>query len=158
MAPKRIPIPIRIIEKVSKEGGACWLWSGCCGNDGYGVMGVGRKQKRVHRMAYECFVGPIPDGMLVCHTCDVPRCVNPDHLFLGTPKDNTADMVKKGRKPIVSRDLHHNSKLTSDQVKDLIRLRDSGKKLQELASVYGISFGTVSQIYLKEAKSGTGNI
>jgi hypothetical protein len=108
-------------------------------------------------MAYECFVGEIPDGMLVCHTCDVPGCVNPEHLFLGMPKDNTADMIKKGRKPIMPRDLHHNSKLTSDQVEELIRLRASGKKLQELSNMYGISFGTVSQIYLKETKNGTRN-
>ena len=157
MAPKRIPISVRIMEKVSKEGGACWLWSGCCGKDGYGVMGVGRKQKRAHRMAYECFVGEIPDGMLVCHTCDVPRCVNPEHLFLGMPKDNTADMVKKGRKYIIPRELHHQSKLTSEQVKELVSLRSSGRKLRELADMYGISFATVSQIHLKETRNGTGN-
>lgn len=157
MAPKRIPISIRIMANVSKEGGACWLWNGSCGKDGYGVMRVGREQKRAHRMAYECFVGEISDGMLVCHTCDVPKCVNPEHLFLGTPKDNTADMMKKGRKYVMSRELHHNSKLTSEQVKELVSLRSSGKKLRELADMYGISFKTVSQIYLKETRNGTGN-
>jgi hypothetical protein len=97
MAPKRIPISIRIMAKVSKEGGACWLWNGSCSKDGYGVMGVGRSQKRAHRMAYECFVGEIPDGMLVCHTCDVPKCVNPDHLFLGNRTDNMKDCATKRR-------------------------------------------------------------
>lgn len=157
MAPKRIPISIRIMAKVSKEGGACWLWNGSCSKDGYGVMGVGRSQKRAHRMAYECFVGEIPDGMLVCHTCDVPKCVNPDHLFLGTSKENAADMVKKGRNYVTPREKHHHSKLTPNQVTELVDLRKSGKKLAELAKMYGIHFGTVSQIYLKETRDGTRN-
>jgi hypothetical protein len=108
-------------------------------------------------MAYECFVGEIPDGMLVCHTCDVPKCVNPDHLFLGTSKENAADMVKKGRNYVTPREKHHHSKLTPNQVTELVDLRRSGKKLAELAKMYDIHFGTVSQIYLKETRDGTRN-
>lgn len=157
MPPKRIPMHIRIANSVSKEGGSCWIWNRSRDKDGYGVLSVGRKQKRAHRMAYECFVGEIPSGMLVCHTCDVPACVNPDHLFLGTWEENTADMIKKGRKYVIPRERHHHSKLTPNQVAELVDLRRSGKKLGELAKMYGIHFGTVSQIYLKETRDGTRN-
>ena len=157
MAPRRIPISIRIMAKVSKEGGACWLWNGSCTKDGYGVMGVGRSQKRAHRMAYECFVGEIQDGMLVCHACDVPKCVNPDHLFLGTSKDNAIDRNKKGRSNPPTRPNHPRARLTNDQVAQLVKLRESGKTLKEIAGIYGIHFATVSQIYLKETRNGTRN-
>ena len=157
MAPKRIPISDRILNRVAKQEGACWLWQGSFGKDGYGVMGVDKLQKRVHRVAYECFVGQIPDGMLVCHTCDTPACVNPDHLFLGTPKENTMDMIQKNRKYVMKRAAHHASKLTDKQVSELVTMRRSGGKLKEIAAKYGIHFATVSQIYLKEIKDGTEN-
>lgn len=70
--------------------GGCWLWPV---KSGYGVF----KGKRAHRLSYEAFVGPIPDGLFVCHKCDVPACCNPDHLFVGTALDNSRDMVAKGR-------------------------------------------------------------
>jgi len=106
-------------------------------------------------LAYECFVGEIPDGMLVCHTCDVPKCVNPDHLFLGTSKDNVKDMIEKGRKHTIPREKHHFSKLTNEQVAELVALRRSGEKLKDLAKIYGITYQTVSDIYLKEIRDGT---
>jgi len=79
----------------------CWLWIGPTSNGRYGALGVGSKPKEVrfkaHRIAWEIFFGPIPEGMKVLHTCDNPPCVNPFHLFLGTQKDNTQDAIRKGR-------------------------------------------------------------
>ena len=77
----------------------CHIWMGCVCKDGYGRLGAVPKgtPQLPHRKAYEQFVGPIPDGLKVCHRCDVPSCVNPDHLFLGTQKDNLRDMFAKGR-------------------------------------------------------------
>jgi hypothetical protein len=79
----------------------CQIWQGDRGgkHDGYGRFRRAGKWVRAHRLAWEQANGPIPDGMLVCHHCDVPLCINPKHLFLGTHQDNTDDMVRKGRQP-----------------------------------------------------------
>ena len=80
----------------------CWLWTGCRKPSGYGnaYLRMGKRRARhtpAHRLSYETFCGPIPPGMHVAHKCDVPPCINPDHLFLATPKENVQDCIRKGR-------------------------------------------------------------
>lgn len=75
----------------------CWSWLGERNEDGYGKLSVGLKKKFAHRVSWEIHKGPIPPGLCVCHGCDNPSCVNPDHLYVGTHKQNMEDKARKGR-------------------------------------------------------------
>lgn len=98
----------RFLAKVFKEDGdGCWVWVGAAPiRGGYGTIRVGNRAMKAHRLSYEIYKGPIPAGMNVCHKCDHPYCVKPDHLFLGTHADNMRDMLAKGRQGKVDPVLH----------------------------------------------------
>lgn len=94
-----LPPEVRFSNKYEiNETTDCWEWQAATNNIGYGMFrwetGI---MRTAHRVSYELFKGLIPKGMIVCHTCDNPKCVNPDHLWIGTNKDNYDDMVRKGR-------------------------------------------------------------
>lgn len=132
----------RLLSQVERADG-CWEWRGRKVR-GYGVMNVHRGDRatkyvrytmlRVHRYMYSEFVGPIPNGALVCHRCDNRSCVNPDHLFVGTPADNSRDMVRKGRQARGVR--NSQSKLTPGDVR---AIRASPLSLRAIADRYGMS-------------------
>ncbi len=82
------------VERIPESG--CWIWTGA-GSDRYGHFKFGKRLSLAHRASYAMFVGPVPDGMEVCHKCDIGWCVNPTHLFLGTHTENMQDAVRKGR-------------------------------------------------------------
>ena len=95
----------RFVAMVGPEdpGTGCWPWLGCLTGGGYGQIRNSGRYQQAHRAAWELKYGPIPEGLVVCHRCDNPRCVRPDHLFLGTATDNMRDMYSKGRHPRASR-------------------------------------------------------
>ncbi len=141
------------VERVTESG--CHLWTGRVEKSGYGRIEKkikGKKHRfRAHRIAWEQVNGPIPEGMFICHRCDVRSCVNPGHLFIGTHEDNMADMVRKGRSAS-SLGISKNSGLANGRVKlteEQIRLiRDDVRMQKVIAGEYGITQSTVSKIKL----------
>lgn len=123
----------------------CWLWTGTIGHYGYGVGGSGYRTPRfrAHRLAWELANGrPVPLGMDVCHRCDNPPCVNPDHLFVGTRLDNMQDARRKGRLAIGSR--HGQAKLSEDDVLSAVRMLRAGVRQSVVARSIGVSASTIS--------------
>lgn len=127
----------RFMAKVEPEPNTgCWLWTGAMSR-GYGYMRRGRRMVQAHRIAYETFVGPIPDGLCVLHRCDTRACVNPTHLFLGTLTDNNRDRAAKGRSAVGERS--GQSKLTAEDVLAIRARAAAGESQRGLAREYGIS-------------------
>jgi hypothetical protein len=142
----------RFLDKVVlDENTGCWEW--CASKDrGYGQLKAAGKILKAHRVAYELFIGKIPEGMFVCHTCDNPGCVNPAHLFVGTHQDNMDDMRRKGRRKgrgtKAKGEKHYLAKLTESQVREIRELYTPyGKYSQsKLAEMFGVSPMTISDI------------
>lgn len=88
-------LKLKAHTKISERG--CWEWQGWVHPRGYAWMGYRGRSWKAHRLAYTLWKGPIPEGMVICHTCDIRHCVNPDHLFMGTYDTNNKDMAAKGR-------------------------------------------------------------
>lgn len=132
----------------------CFEWSGARNAKGYGLIIFEGKQRYAHRVVCATVLGPIPDGMCVCHKCDNPCCVNPDHLFVGTPADNSADMAAKGRGKggVLVGEKHWKSRLTASQVQDIRREYAVGGVRQiDLARQYGVAQAYISEIIRGEA-------
>ena len=123
----------------------CWEWQGCKTKDGYGVIKIKGRTKRVHRIAYRIFNGDFDPSLCICHKCDNPSCCNPNHLFVGTQKDNIRDMVAKGRSN--KGEKNPLSKLTKEDIFDIRRLYRIGNLTQqEIADKFGVNQQTISKI------------
>jgi HNH endonuclease len=145
LAPKKPPRdPVeRFWPKVDKRTpDECWEWRGPRGTNGYGQFWLNGTTVGAHRFSYKLAKGPLPEGQFVCHRCDNPPCVNPDHLFAGTATDNAQDRATKGR----SGDQPLRILLPGDVAE--IRLRYAGKGVTQkaLATEYGVSQGHISDI------------
>lgn len=152
--PKGLPIKQRFMTHVKKEDrdNGCWLWTGGLFHKGYGIFNEGGRSGSAHRYAWRLFRGEIPKSMCICHTCDVRNCVNPDHLWIGTAKENTRDMYHKKRQRQIIRYGENNpsSKLT---VKDVLEIREmyaSGDLICEIAE----RFNKVSKTIVGDVARG----
>lgn len=162
----------RRVERVPFSG--CWIWVGQT-NGVYGQLYSRGKVVGAHRLSWMAHRGEIPDGLFVCHHCDVPLCVNPDHLFLGTCRDNAADMVRKGRSPApdhrgdrnpmfgrkqsaetvrrilenrrsFARDAHPRATITSE-IAEAVKQQRGKTTAKETAAMIGVSFHVVRNIW-----------
>ena len=130
----------------------CWEWSGARNGHGYGIIRIGGRAgwtERCHRVSYALFIGPVAPGVKVLHRCDNPPCFNPEHLFGGTPQDNTNDMLSKGRwrKPRPVRgERNAKAKLTEVAVGAAIDRLLRGDTRTAIAKDYGVTIGAISRI------------
>lgn len=136
----------KLLGEVTKRKNGCWEWKGNLHNNGYGytTMYETNKREHVHRISYRVFKGEIPEGLCVCHQCDNRKCINPEHLWLGTHKDNNQDCIKKGRQAVGDKknprrgEKNPHAKLTDEKVKEIRKLIKSGKRCTVIAREYGV--------------------
>jgi len=134
----RTPPEIRFVKRYQEKESGCWEWTGDTDGSGYGRFWDGEQKTRAHRFSYTMFKGEIPSDMCVCHSCDNRRCVNPNHLWLGSHADNARDRDDKGRwgggrPPTADRDY-------------VVELINSGLSNKEIAGIVGVTVGRVSHI------------
>lgn len=166
----------RFNRKVERSEQGCWMWVGAMRPNGYGNFNLGNKTTGAHRAAWILANGPIPDGLQVLHRCDVPSCVNPSHLFLGTQEDNMQDMIAKGRqgsyarigeanpmygrrhsektramisavhRGLHAREKHPRATITEKTAQEVKRLRTEGLTCPSIAQALSISIHVVRNI------------
>lgn len=149
----------RFWSRVSRQESGCWLWTGWRDRDGYGRLKWRGRKIRAHRLAYELHNGPVASTLQVCHSCDVPACVNPAHLWVGTNRDNVADSIAKDRWTTGDRNgsrtkpasrprgaRHYNARLTPTDVQAIRAAAAAGAPKRELAEHYGLVLSHVYRI------------
>ena len=141
----------RLMSKAKEDDNGCWVWQPYKDKDGYGkidlkINGI-RSCIGAHRVSYATFIGAIPEGVNVLHHCDNPACINPEHLFLGTQKDNMEDMYAKGRENYLVGESCSWSKLAENKVK-VIRATCKYTNLtnKEIGEIFNVKSGTISAV------------
>jgi hypothetical protein len=151
---KRIPLETRFWKNVKKgHQDECWEWKGPKNLDGYGDILIERKHIGAHRVSYEIHCGPIPNGLWVLHKCDNPPCCNPNHLFLGTARDNIHDMMSKGRSSNKNKALgsqNGKSKLAESDITDIRQQFSNGTPYRHIAKSYNVSVSCICDIIYRK--------
>lgn len=144
----------RFWARTRQESGACWVWRGAVGSKGYPMYtfntpGEPARTFMAHRVAFYLGKGEDPGNYLVLHRCDVPLCINPDHLFLGSQQENIHDAQRKDRWPIGER--HHSAKLTAADVREIRKLRSGGATFASIAARYSVSITNIQTIVSRQS-------
>lgn len=146
--------PARIFDRIEKTESGCWLYTGGIQKGGYGVISIKNKSVQTHRVSYELRVGSIPEGMCVLHRCDVRRCINPEHLFLGTLGDNNTDRKQKGRNTDRRGERNPQAKADTEKIRKLREAHATRRYSQrQLAKMFGLCQQQVSVIVRGKAWS-----
>lgn len=147
MSPRRVDLTPAALEErsIPEPNTGCWLWLRAVDPKlGYGSLKFGQRIMRAHRASWLAHRGPIPAGLCVCHRCDNRMCINPEHLFLGTRKDNAQDAAQKHRTTYGVR--HHAAKLDPDSVRAIRAGSSVGRTQIELARDFGVSRASISLV------------
>lgn len=152
-----LPIDYKFWRHVDKKNNdECWNWTGSKDKKGYGLFSLGHTTIHTNRMSWILTNGEIPEGLLVCHKCDNPSCVNPNHLFLGANKDNNQDKINKGRAVFPKQKTgkeNSNGKLSSEDVKEIRDLYSTGKyTYTQLARKFSVSFQHIGSIVTQKSR------
>ena len=143
--------PIKRFNRNIVKSQKCWNWKGHLTIFGYGHFFFNGKLEQAHRASYKLNIGEIPKGLCVCHSCDNRACVNPQHLWLGTYKDNVRDMMKKGRGIKADSEDNGGAKLTWKQVERIRKIRkEKGIYYKDLAKIFSVHYSTIKNIILNK--------
>lgn len=143
-------------KNIIKSEKGCWVWQKSKAGNGYGKITFYKRQVYVHRAMYRIFYGEIPSGMMVMHSCDNPSCVNPEHLSLGTAKDNVRDMLNKDRGMknwSFFRERNPKTKFTKEKKEEMLREYDEGMPIKVILQEYSISHAQFFRIRKKRGTS-----
>ena len=138
---RAVPAEVRFFEKfIPEPNSGCWLWEAAINACGYGTIGVKGRSMLAHRLSYKIYYGKLPKNKNILHRCDVPCCVNPEHLFAGTQRENIYDMEVKDRAYHPTGEQHGRAKLTEDDVR---RIRLDPRSSRKIAPEYGVDRVTI---------------
>ena len=135
----------RFMRRVRKTD-SCWVWTGFLTKNGYGRLKIDGYMVFAHRAAFAHFVGPIPNALYACHTCDNRACVNPEHIFIGTHGENMNDRNSKGRQARVRGEANGNSVVTKSEASQIMAMKGVFKQ-REIAATFGVSRSLVAHIH-----------
>lgn len=143
----RLPVETLFKRKFIEVASGCWEWQARISPFGYGQFTTSSGESwQAHRLSYTLYKGKIPTGLCVCHTCDNRKCVNPDHLWVGTRNDNIQDMYQKGRGKKATSEKNGGAKIGWQEVNEIRRLYPEVKSHRKLATSFGISRRQISRI------------